>query len=490
MLHPTQANKILIALGLLVFSIILYYFYVKFGLIIFVSIYGLVIFLVILIYELRWNQSYNRPSLLVPLLVLAIPIQRIFLSTLFMQVASQLLILLVIFFYLTIYSSQARYDYLRKIRPLFFPTIAFAFSILLSYVVAGGLDVKLWANILYILGSIGYAYLACIYCNSLENIKKILWVFVGIGIIQLPIMYAISQGWTGSLPGALQELNKYSWGGVASPFNTTAFRYPGTFGDYELIAEYFDILVLICVGFFMFSSRKRERVFSILSMLIIITAGFYTGTRTFILGIGIGLVVMGFFMTIKLGIKKYLGYLLIFGIFLGLIIALLSSDSIFGGYINRFLNTSIGSGNFDSRTDVWTISILLIHKMPFWGYGASVMELFNATANRIFLSPHSLYFSMLLRSGYPGLIAILVMIFAPIFWMVRILFNNTNKTYYAWAIVFLGIVIFWMINEIKMEFIRQVFYMNIIFFFLGIFASYYDLTRSNLINPQKNKEIV
>ena len=60
------------------------------------------------------------------------------------------------------------------------------------------------------------------------------------------------------------------------------------------------------------------------------------------------------------------------------------------------------------------------------------------------------------------------------------------KQYYAWAIVIVSVWSLWAVNEIKIEFIRYPFYMNIVFFLFGILASYYDLA---LNKPQDSQSL-
>ena len=210
----------------------------------------------------------------------------------------------------------------------------------------------------------------------------------------------MGRGWTNNLPGALSWLSNKSWGGLASANGTTALRYPGLFGDYELLAEYLDLMVLFCVGFGLFTSSRRERAFSILAVLLLMVAGFYTGTRAFVFGLVLGFfVIVGLFTIMprfwkKLGIILALGILLLISVFY-----LLSTQKIFSGYVDRLLNTDIGLAQYDTRTDVWHKSFWMMRDMPFTGYGTQMTKMFE---NIGYKSPHSLYFSMLLKAGYPG----------------------------------------------------------------------------------------
>ncbi len=484
--YHSLVQKILIVVGLLFLSFFLSFLLVRFGEIVFISVTGFLILFSILLYEFRKTESTHKPPLLVVLLVVTLPFQSIFLTSYPLKAAAQLLILFVIFYFWLKCSQQIRYEYFRKIKPLIFPTGVFVFSFFLSYFFSSKIENKDWSFLLNLLGAVGYTYLACFYCNSLENIKKILWVFIGIGVIQLAVMFAMGCGWTEGLPGALAILSNRSWGGFASDYGTNALRYPGTFGDYELLAEYLDMMVLFSIGIFFFSSSRRERMLSILAACLMIAAGFYTGTRVFVVGIGVGLVVMSVLFVIKPIFWKKLANILMIGILLISVLYLLSTQEIFRGYFDRFLNTDLSSGYYDTRNTVWSVSFDMMQKLPITGYGTQMMEIFDMIGRGVYASPHSLYFSMLLIAGYPGIISIIIMICTPFLWMLRILFNRTMKQYYAWAIVMISVWSFWAVNEIKIEFIRYAFYMNIVFFLFGIFASFYDLA---LNNPMDSKSL-
>jgi O-antigen ligase len=404
-----------------------------------------------------------------------------------LQAAAQLLTLFVILYFWLKSSRQTRYEYIRRIKPLIFPTGIVVFSFFLSYFFAGKLENKDWSFLLNLLGVVGYAYLACFYCNSLENIKKILWVLIGIGMMQLPVMYAMSRGWTNGLLGNLGILSNQSWGGFASDYVTTALRYPGLFGDYELLAEYLDMMILFSIGISLFTHSIRERIFSILAAFLMIVAGFYTGTRAFVVGLAVGLGIMIILFAIRSGYWKKFTHILIIGVLIISVLYFLSTQEIFRGYFDRFLNTDLSSGYYDTRNEVWTTSFSMMQKLPFTGYGNQMMEIFDTIGRGIYASPHSLYFSMFLTSGFPGIIAIIIMICIPFLWMIGILINRRMKYYHAWSIVMISVWAFWVANEIKIELIRYAFYMNTVFFLFGIFASFYDLAFKNPVDIKSLK---
>jgi hypothetical protein len=473
-LYSTQAQVILTAVILLVLSVVLGYLSANFGSIVFVSLFAFGFLLIILTYELRRRLSHKESTWLVPFIALSIPFQAVLVRTIPVLLASQLSIILVVLFNWLMFSDLDRDAYLRKIKPLILPTIAFAASIILSYFVTRNVQRDDYVYLLSLIGSIAYAYLACIYCKDLKDIKRVVWIIIIIGVIQMPFLYAQSHGWTNWLPAEFKMFTSAPWGGTVS--SVAVLRYGGTFGDYELLAEYLDMAVLFCVGIFVFTVSRKERFFAILSMILMIMAGYYTGSRAFVIGLGGGVAIMVFLIIVKLGFSRKLMNFLLIVLALVLAIAYLSTQQIFSGYITRFQDTQIGLNNYDTRNVVWTASFSLMEKMPFTGYGTGMMSTFISSNRRSSDSPHSLYFWMFLTAGYPGLISIIFLVFTPLLWMLLVISNKYKIIYHPWAIIFISVWVFWAANEIIIEFTRYPFYKDIVFFLFGIMASFFNIT--------------
>jgi hypothetical protein len=74
--------------------------------------------------------------------------------------------------------------------------------------------------------------------------------------------------------------------------------------------------------------------------------------------------------------------------------------------------------------------------------------------------------------------------------MFLILYKKFHSIFHVWAIIFFSVWCFWDVNEIKIEFTRAPFYMNIIFLILGITVSFFYLASknypdNNLLNFEK-----
>jgi hypothetical protein len=469
-------NQRLVSVLVFTLSIILGAFVIRLNLLGIVLLFGVLILALVILYDVK-----NSARLFVPFLVLSLPLQPIFSVGYVPQLTVQLLGLAALFYSWLLASSAIRAIFLRKVKLLIVPTLAFSLTFFLSYLASGELATEDWVFLLRLIGSISYAYLGCIYCNSFEDVKRILWVLAIIGIIQLPVMYGQVQGWIDGLAAMDPRINHTFWAQYAASSHSSMIRVPGMFLDYELVAEYFDMMILFCTGFFILGSQLRVKIIALLSIGILIVAGFYTGTRAFLWGLGGGLLVITFLISFRLGLNKVLRNSLIIGGILVVAVIVLSRQSVFASYIERFLNTDIGINSYDTRTAVFSIDVALARGMPFLGYGHLFQQSATTLANSSVFLPHSLYLSMLLINGYPGLIVTFLFVAIPILWMLKILVSQNTKMHYAWAIVFLSVWIFWSVNEIKVEFIRQPFYMNIVFFLFGMIASVYMLARRNVL---------
>lgn len=476
-LFSTFYRKSLTSAGILVLSVLYTFFYFRFGTSAIVITIGFIALFFVFLFEFVLNKAENSPPLLIFLAVASLPFQNLFLTTFPLKAIGQLSVIFIALLYWAKLSAFAKADFIKRVSPITLITATFLISISVAYFLSGSLENKDKSFLIDVLGAVSYTYLACIYCSSLGNIKKIIWLLIFIGVIQLPVMIAMSRGWTESLPGPLSVLSVQSYGGVASDFSSSAFRYPGLFGDYELLAEYLDVMILFCIGIALFSFSSKERFIAILAAILMVIAGFYTGTRAFVASLAVGVAVLIILSIIRFGFGKNLLKLLGIGILLVFIFYWMSTLDVFQGYITRFFATDLSAGYFDTRETVWTTSLAMMNHLPFTGYGAQLSNLFDVIGNGDFLSPHSLYFSMILLAGIPGLIAVSILVLTPFLWLGRIIYNKKSKQIYAWAIVFLSIWTFWVVNEIKIEFIRYGFYMNFIFFLIGIMASFFYLAR-------------
>jgi O-antigen ligase len=294
-------------------------------------------------------------------------------------------------------------------------------------------------------------------------------------------MYAMNKGWLDTLSNTISIFDSQKWESSSTSLQVSFIRYPGTFGDYELLAEYLNMMVLFCIGFLFSSKLKKEKYFAFFAIFLLTIAGFLTGTRLFVIGLIIGGFLLSIVFLFRSGfIHNLFVTVLLIMVFL-LFFNFLQTQDIFNGLIYRLLKTDLSWQSYDTRDVVWNVSLSMMQNLPFWGYGTNMMNIFNSIANASYKSPHSLYFFILLISGYPGILSIISIVVLPIFWMLRIYFTK-NPKFRDLSIVFIFVWCFWAINEVKIDFFRYPFYMNYVFFMLGLYGSFYYL--SNEKNPR------
>ena len=159
-----------------------------------------------------------------------------------------------------------------------------------------------------------------------------------------------------------------AWGGTASV--VSVLRYGGMFGDYELLAEFLDMVVLLCVGVFMAASC-RERAFFCPPVFGAHTDRWFLHRfKTFLAGLGVGAAVMVLLMTIRPGFGKQLANFFIVVSILVFVIAALSTLGRFSGYMANFQNTQVGLSDYDTRNTIMGSQLFPYEKYTFyrvWG---------------------------------------------------------------------------------------------------------------------------
>ena len=391
--------------------------------------------------------------------------------------------LFVMFYYLILSTPNEINNVIIRVKPIILPT-AFVMGIFaLSYLNSEKLGKE---NILFLycfLTSPVYSLFACIYCKSVEDIEKLILILITFGLLQFPIIIGQAMGLTDKLSGNLSSLSTDGWGGpLASVSGVT--RYPGSFGDVELFAEYIGIMFLLALGEFILPVKRRHKKLIGISILIFLIMGGFTGTRGFLIGIFLGIIVLMTLIQLQSNKKSIIfKRFLIIGLLLISSIILLMPRVIISGFLDRMLMADTFGSNLLNRGTLFSTWIYLSKQMPLFGYGAQMIDVVRLNFNYFFIqSPHSLFFSMLLIAGYPGLIMIIFFILKLFYLSIKCVKNKSNSSICQYGIMFLVILVYWSANEVKIEFIRLIFYSNYLFFLWGILSSLYALS----VNDKKN----
>jgi len=120
-----------------------------------------------------------------------------------------------------------------------------------------------------------------------------------------------------------------------------------------------------------------------------------------------------------------------------------------------------------------------VGEMPVLGYGANMMTVFEHSWGAPIASPHSLYMTTLLTAGFLGLAGLawllLALVAMPISCALRRRGGRTELR--ALGGILAVVMLVWVANEVKIEFLRQSFYVDLMAFLFGLVSSLYWLSR-------------
>ena len=302
------------------------------------------------------------------------------------------------------------------------------------------------------------------------------------GIIQSILIILQAIGIFDHLPGLLGRLDTSQWGG--NVFNTSGLiRLPGSFYDCELAAEYLGSMVIISWGSLLAKGNIWPKKISLFCFILSGIAGILTGTRGFIFGALFGIL---FLMLVNVYVHRYFRYTLLVLVGLAIcaiLIYLLIPSQIMEGVTMRLDPSQwLNSDNFINR-GFFNNWLTLLPEMPFYGFGTGMMAKVLSVSPFLVQSPHSLYFSMLLTFGYPGFLLTVAIICLLIKYSLSPIIHKGYDNGIHW-ILFM-ITIYWAVSEIKIEFLRNVFYMELMAFFAGIIYLNYSFSKLTTMRLRK-----
>jgi O-antigen ligase len=152
--------------------------------------------------------------------------------------------------------------------------------------------------------------------------------------------------------------------------------------------------------------------------------------------------------------------------------------------MTRLLQTTIIALNAFNRMGLFTLWWKLAARMPWFGYGWGAPALMSAFAVCNIDWPHSLYFYFALAAGWPGVLALVVLVGIVILSARGGMAKGNANAYRA---LVLGVaVVYWAVSEATIEFVRLVFYGDLLLVLFGIVAT--DRWRSLIPGQAKQDE--
>jgi len=326
-----------------------------------------------------------------------------------------------------------------------------------------------------IMASFLFAFLPCVVCENMDDVVRLMKTLVFVGLIQFPIVLAQGIGFADKLPPVFSQLYTLNWGGSITS-TTQLVRYPGSFGDVELLAEFAGLVFIISIGLALI--KPRERLFWVIVTTILFVIGWLTGTRAFLVVVSGGLIVLliSLLYNSQIKINQILRYL-IGSIPIFFIAFYFIPNNIINGLLGRFKGLQFNGVDAFNRAYLYNSAFSLLPKMPFFGYGGLMWSVFRQAANYYYADPHSFYIWMLLYAGYPGLLTSVLLMLVLIIWTFWLSRQVSYKLIGQLGSVLLAATAYLIVNETKIVFLRSYFYADLIFFFFGLVAVTYGLGR-------------
>jgi hypothetical protein len=431
--------------------------------------------------------SHGRLPLGVPALVLALPFFHLLLPWGGWEYVFQGGVVALTVFYLALVSRSERRAVLRRALPMLVPVALLVAALTMSYALSDGLTKHDLYGLFSLVAAVAFVPMAAFYCRSLGDLRRLAYILIVAGLLQLPVVLGQAAGLADNLPGGLAQLSPAQYGGsLAGRLGTTATqsaivtRYQGTFGDYENLAEYCGIVLLLCVGLLLFDRGRRRWVLLAGGTAGAAVVGWFTGTRGFAIGTAGGVAILLLAALLLTGPRLPRLWRLAATVLLGVTaIIVFIPGQVTEGFVSRLTNSdmSLSSPNAFDRLSLFRVWLKLAGRMPVSGYGPRMREVLQLAAPYNVGWPHSLYFWGLLTAGVFGLLAVILLVAIAIFLPARSAFRRGPTEYRELACVFTVVAVYLAVSEAKIEFVRHSFYVDIIFLLLGMLSSLFVLSR-------------
>ena len=367
------------------------------------------------------------------------------------------------------------------------PVLVLLAAVALSYSLSDVVTKDDVLGLFSLVASASFVPLAAFYCRCLVDLKRLLYVLIIGGMLQVPVVLAQAAGLANNLPGGLAQLSPAKFGGslagrvgTAAAQSTIVTRYPGSFGDYENLAEYCGIIVLLCAGLLLFNRGSWRSALLAVGMATMAVAGWLTGTRGFVLGTAGGVAILLLAALLLTGPRLSRVWRLAGAVGLSVItVVAFVPAQVTRGFLSRLASPdmSLSGPNALDRLSLFRAWLKLARTMPASGYGTRMHEMVKISDPIHVGWPHSLYFWGLLTAGFFGLVAVVLLVTAAVVLPCRTIFFRAPAGYREIACVFAAVTIYWAASEAKIEFVRNYFYVDIVFLLFGVVSSLYALSR-------------
>jgi hypothetical protein len=307
------------------------------------------------------------------------------------------------------------------------------------------------------------------------------------------IRYIVLSGFIGSMVSYLQladisAIVKYI---VVAENPVWSTRVAGTMPGYECLSEYIAILCVFSFILIYFTKNNMERFFYYIIIINFMVVLVLTQTRgIFIAGILAILYTFGLLCVLgriravaKYAIISLFSCLIIFGIIITSD-KIRKSDTTFMDRIIELKDINIQKGEYGTRTGSWRWGHITIGRMklPELLFGSGYKYFMESLKTEGYMGwPHCLYYSYIIRNGIISFM-VFALLLIVLYWkslmsiVCSMRLNNNGLFFLAICLHF--ILVLFIINEAKIEFIRHDRSENTTWVFLSIIAIGSSIIRS------------
>lgn len=264
-------------------------------------------------------------------------------------------------------------------------------------------------------------------------------------------------------------------GTVGSEFNTHNVRVGASFRDYELLSEYCGITLVFVIFLWARARSRTERSVLTLFALFTLYTMFTTVTRGIIVALAVVLPYLFWTIRHRLNPVKFVSAALAIAVLIVGMNFLVATYTNSGDLFERLSGTKVVYGVVpEARADPWMNAFrrALVHPIlgqgpyyaPMWGYG--------------YVWPHNVYLYIANLIGFPGLLYYLWLLFG-LAKILRPTVNDLRHASYAdaYLVVARTQLFLFMLNEMKIDFLRNPIYQYQVWMWFGTWTAAYLVSR-------------
>ena len=254
----------------------------------------------------------------------------------------------------------------------------------------------------------------------------------------------------------------------------------GPFHDFELVAEFFAIHVLIFFFMYVRSKRLVTKLIFMTLLIIDLMMMFTTITRGAFISLFVGIVYLTFLSRKDLNFVKLISLIGAFALIIGVLEAFVTKYTAAGSLFDRLITVTFERGIIPyNRVAPWGGAVerakehILIGSGPGWDFSKGITD--------TGMWPHNVYLFYLNITGLVGLSAFLFLLYRLI--KTTMLGINSSLVTSSFAEGFMKVLhvclVMFCIDQIKIEYLRNNKYVFFIWFFFGLIIATDNVIKMN-----------